>query len=83
MLKMSSSAFEPGCRIPKKYTGEGPDVSPPLAWGGLPEGTVELALICDDPDAPRREPWAHWVMYKSRPIARFFRRDARRKCSTA
>jgi Raf kinase inhibitor-like YbhB/YbcL family protein len=64
MLKMSSNAFEPGGRIPKKYTGEGADVSPPLSWSGVPEGTVELALICDDPDAPRKEPWVHWVLYK-------------------
>jgi Raf kinase inhibitor-like YbhB/YbcL family protein len=64
MLKMSSSAFEPGGRIPKKYTGEGPDLSPPLSWSGAPEGTAELALICDDPDAPRKEPWVHWVLYK-------------------
>lgn len=61
---ITSSAFVQGHPIPKKYTGEGADVSPPLAWTGLPEGTKELALICDDPDAPRAEPWVHWVVYK-------------------
>jgi Raf kinase inhibitor-like YbhB/YbcL family protein len=35
-----------------------------LAWSKLPEGTRELALICDDPDAPTPEPWVHWVIYK-------------------
>ncbi len=63
-LTLSSSAFTQGHPIPKKYTGEGEDVSPPLAWSGLPAGTKELALICDDPDAPRDEPWVHWVIYK-------------------
>ena len=47
-----------------KYTGDGEDVSPPIAWSGLPEGTKELVLICDDPDAPTPEPWVHWVIYK-------------------
>jgi Raf kinase inhibitor-like YbhB/YbcL family protein len=62
-LALSSSAFEPGARIPKRHTGEGADVSPPLAWTSLPSGTRELALICDDPDAPRPKPWVHWVLY--------------------
>ena len=68
-IELTSTAFAEGQPIPPKYTGDGDDVSPPLAWSGLPEGTKELALICDDPDAPspRRpgpEPWVHWVIYK-------------------
>jgi Raf kinase inhibitor-like YbhB/YbcL family protein len=63
-VQVTSPAFTEGRPIPKKYTGEGADVSPPLAWSGLPEGTKELALICDDPDAPQAEPWVHWVIYK-------------------
>jgi len=63
-LEITSSALTQGHPIPKKYTGEGADVSPPLAWSGVPEGTKELALICDDPDAPTKEPWVHWVLYK-------------------
>jgi Raf kinase inhibitor-like YbhB/YbcL family protein len=63
-IQVSSQAFEPGGAIPKKYTGEGQDVSPPLAWSGLPEGTRELALVCDDPDAPTAKPFVHWVLYK-------------------
>jgi len=63
-IEVSSPAFEPGGSIPRKHTGEGQDVSPALRWSGLPEGTKEIALICDDPDAPRTEPWVHWVVYK-------------------
>jgi Raf kinase inhibitor-like YbhB/YbcL family protein len=63
-LQLISSAFPAGQPIPSKYAGEGADVSPPLAWTGLPEGTKELVLICDDPDSPTTEPWVHWVIYK-------------------
>lgn len=63
-LKLTSPAFQPGQPIPKKYTGEGEDLSPPLEWSNVPEGTQEFALICDDPDAPVSEPWVHWVIYK-------------------
>jgi len=63
-LQVASSAFTQGHPIPKKYTGDGIDVSPPLSWSGLPAGTKELVLICDDPDAPAAEPWVHWVIYK-------------------
>lgn len=63
-LTVTSSAFAEGHPIPKKYTGEGTDVSPPLSWTGVPGGAKELLLICDDPDAPTKEPWVHWVIYK-------------------
>jgi Raf kinase inhibitor-like YbhB/YbcL family protein len=63
-IQVSSPAFEPGDTIPKKHTGEGQDVSPVLRWTGLPEGTREIALICDDPDAPMPRPFVHWVIYK-------------------
>jgi Raf kinase inhibitor-like YbhB/YbcL family protein len=62
-IKVASTAFTQGHPIPKKYTGEGTDVSPPLAWSELPAETKELVLICDDPDAPQTEPWVHWVIY--------------------
>jgi Raf kinase inhibitor-like YbhB/YbcL family protein len=62
-FELSSTAFKNGQAIPKKYTGEGDDVSPPLAWAAPPPNTKELALICDDPDAPSPEPWVHWVIY--------------------
>jgi hypothetical protein len=63
-IQLTSSAFESGGAIPRNYTGDGADRSPPLAWTGLPAGAKELALVCDDPDAPRPEPWVHWVIYK-------------------
>jgi Raf kinase inhibitor-like YbhB/YbcL family protein len=62
-LTLRSEAFEHDQPIPRKYTGEGIDVSPPLAWDHVPEKTCEFALICDDPDAPTSEPWVHWVIY--------------------
>ncbi|MBN1946847.1 MAG: YbhB/YbcL family Raf kinase inhibitor-like protein [Bradymonadales bacterium] len=62
-ISVQSSAFGLDQQIPVGYTGDGEDLSPPLMWSGAPEGTVEWALICDDPDAPRAEPWVHWVVY--------------------
>jgi len=62
-LTLTSAAFQSGARIPKRNSGEGEDLSPPLAWSGVPAGAKELALICDDPDAPTPKPWIHWVLY--------------------
>lgn len=61
-LEITSSAFEDQGTIPKQYTADGQDVSPPLSWPGVPEGTESLALICDDPDAPVGT-WVHWVIW--------------------
>ena len=63
MLSVKSAAFENGATIPKKHTGEGANVSPAISWTGVPKETKEVALICDDPDAPRPQPWVHWVVY--------------------
>ena len=60
--EMTSPSFEDGGAIPARYTADGEDVSPQLDWTDPPEGTVELALICDDPDAPSGD-WVHWVVY--------------------
>ena len=57
-----STAFSAGGTIPKRYTCDGPDVSPPLSWTEPPAGTKSLALIMDDPDAPVGT-WVHWVLY--------------------
>lgn len=65
-LEIKSTAFEEGGSIPKKYTCDGPDVSPPLSWTQPPEGTKSLVLICDDPDAPMGT-WVHWVLYNLSP----------------
>jgi Raf kinase inhibitor-like YbhB/YbcL family protein len=62
-ITIASVAFGSGQPIPQKYTEDGQDVSPPLAWKDAPTGTKQWALICDDPDAPSNEPWVHWVLY--------------------
>jgi Raf kinase inhibitor-like YbhB/YbcL family protein len=70
-MELESSAFVDQGEIPRRYTCEGEDVSPPLAWSGLPEGTRSLVLILDDPDAPDpaapRMTWVHWVLYNLPP----------------
>jgi Raf kinase inhibitor-like YbhB/YbcL family protein len=67
MMQLTSPSFENQGEIPKKYTCDGEDVSPPLAWANVPEGTKSFALIVDDPDAPDpanpRMTWVHWVLY--------------------
>ena len=63
-MEIKTASFQQGGAIPRKYTGEGDDISPELAWSGLPEGTRELALVCHDPDAPYLNGWVHWVVYK-------------------
>jgi hypothetical protein len=61
-IKIKSSAFENEGMIPSKYTCDGADISPPLQWEAVPEGTKSIALISDDPDAPVGT-WVHWVIY--------------------
>ncbi len=66
-LTITSTAFASEGTIPKRYTCDGPDLSPPLAWTGVPSGTKIFALIVDDPDAPDpaapRMTWVHWLLY--------------------
>ena len=61
-LTISSSAFTNGGTIPKKFTCDGADVSPPLTWTDSPAGTKAFALLVDDPDAPVGN-WNHWVIW--------------------
>ena len=63
-MEIKTSAPADGEKIPTRFTGDGEDISPELTWSGVPDGAKELALICDDPDAPTPEPWVHWVIYK-------------------
>ena len=63
-VELSSTAFVQDARIPTRFTGDGDDTSPALAWGQVAEATREFALICDDPDAPTPEPWVHWILLK-------------------
>jgi hypothetical protein len=67
-IQLTSTAFAEGKPIPAKYTCDGADVSPPLKWSSVPEGTKSLALISDDPDAPVGT-WVHWVIYNIPPDA--------------
>jgi Raf kinase inhibitor-like YbhB/YbcL family protein len=67
-MQLTSTAFDNGGVIDKRYTADGEDTSPPLAWSSAPAATKSFALICDDPDAPSPrnpapEPWVHWVIY--------------------
>jgi Raf kinase inhibitor-like YbhB/YbcL family protein len=64
--ELTSTAFADGAEIPVKYTGDGADVSPPLAWSFLPEGTRSLALVVHDPDAPSGD-FTHWVAWNIDP----------------
>ena len=70
-LQITSSAFAHLGKIPAQYTCTGRDISPPLAWTGVPPGTQSLALIVDDPDAPDpkapKMTWVHWVVYNLPP----------------
>ncbi len=70
-LQLTSPAFKPQGEIPKRHTCDAEDVSPALAWTGVPAGTKSLALVVDDPDAPDpRAPkvvWVHWVLYDIPP----------------
>lgn len=70
-LILESQAFSDGGPIPTEYTCEGRDISPPLSWRAVPEGTRSLVLIIDDPDAPDpkapRMTWVHWLLYNIPP----------------
>ncbi len=72
-LTLTSTAFTDGSVIPRIFTCEGDDVSPPLAWSGVPSKTKSLVLIVDDPDAPDpakpQRVWVHWVLYNIPPDA--------------
>jgi Raf kinase inhibitor-like YbhB/YbcL family protein len=72
-FRMTSPSFAHGGEIPTKYTCEGPDVSPALAWSGVPATTKSLALVVEDPDAPDpgapKTTWVHWIVYDLPPTA--------------
>jgi len=61
-MELKSSAFQAGHMIPSTFTCDGRDISPPLSWSDPPAGTVNFALISDDPDAPMGT-WVHWVIW--------------------
>jgi Raf kinase inhibitor-like YbhB/YbcL family protein len=75
-FEITSTSFAHQGGIPRKYTCEGTDVSPPLAWSAIPDGAKSLALIVDDPDAPDpaapKLTWVHWVLYNIPPTTTGF-----------
>jgi Raf kinase inhibitor-like YbhB/YbcL family protein len=83
VFALISSAFAANGPIPRQYTCQGTDVSPPLSWSGAPAGTRSYALIVDDPDAPDphapRTVWVHWVVYNIATSTHALPADADRK----
>jgi Raf kinase inhibitor-like YbhB/YbcL family protein len=65
-MRLESPVFQANQLIPAKYTCDGANISPPLAWEAPPTDCQSLVLICDDPDAPRGT-WVHWVLYNLPP----------------
>lgn len=65
-MELTSPAFEPKGKIPAEHSYHGGNLSPPLKITGVPKEAVTLALICDDPDAPRGT-WVHWVVWSLDP----------------
>ena len=61
-MKIASSAFRHDGAIPRKFTCDGDDVSPPIEWSEMPPDAKTVALICDDPDAPKGD-FVHWVLF--------------------
>ncbi|MDP3143323.1 MAG: YbhB/YbcL family Raf kinase inhibitor-like protein [Candidatus Omnitrophota bacterium] len=61
-MEIASPAFANNTEVPRKYTCQGEDISPPLSWSDAPEGTKSLVLISDDPDAPAGT-WVHWTVF--------------------
>jgi Raf kinase inhibitor-like YbhB/YbcL family protein len=61
-MRLRSSAFADGSEIPRRFTCEGEDISPPLAWSEIPSNARSFVLLCDDPDAPGGT-WHHWAAY--------------------
>jgi len=66
-MTLTSPSFAAGGEIPRRHTCQGQDVSPALAWAGVPAGAKTLALVVDDPDAPDpaapKTTWVHWVVF--------------------
>ena len=82
MLAITSPVFENNGSIPKKYTAQGENISPPLEWSDAPADTMSFVLIVDDPDAPDprapRVTWVHWVLYDIPGAIRSLSADAGR-----
>ena len=82
-MKLTSPGFANQGDIPEKYTCDGKDVSPALAWSNAPAGTKSFALIVDDPDAPDpanpKMTWVHWILYNLPASSAFLPEDVGEK----
>jgi Raf kinase inhibitor-like YbhB/YbcL family protein len=74
-MKLISSAFDDGAAIPRRFTCDGENLSPPLQWSGTPAGARSFVLLCDDPDAPAGT-WHHWAAYDIPPTTTELADDA-------
>ena len=78
-IHLTSPAFPEGGTIPREFTCDGANKSPPLEWSGVPQTARSLVLICDDPDAPMGT-WSHWVAYDLSPQHHISGRGSRGGC---
>ena len=69
-IDLRSPAFADGARLPVRFTADGEGVSPPLVWGEVPAGTVSVALLVEDPDAPAPHPLVHALVWNMPPDER-------------
>lgn len=74
-MEIKSEAFSNGGMIPGKYTCEGPNISPPLQFSNIPEGTKSLVLMIEDPDAEAK-PWVHWMVFNIPPDSKGFEENS-------
>ena len=74
-MKIESPVFQDNEMIPARYTCDGEDVSPPLMFSGVPDGTRSLVMIVDDPDAPAGT-WVHWTLWNIPPETRSITEDS-------
>ncbi len=68
-IELKSPAFDDHAPLPRTYARDGDNVSPPLTWSGVPDGTAELVLLCEDPDAPGGT-FLHWLVTGIDPASR-------------
>jgi Raf kinase inhibitor-like YbhB/YbcL family protein len=71
-IKVSSDAFESGEQVPAEYTCKGSNISPPLSWSDVPQGTKSIVIILEDPDSPGGL-FTHWILYNIPPDHRDIR----------
>jgi len=62
-MDLTCDAFASGRPMPRRFSREGDDLSPPFEWQDVPEAAESLAVLCEDPDAPGERPFVHWLVY--------------------